>query len=196
MKKIIMYLSAFLPMFWLILIKDYATILIDAVAGEVPYSDLLSVQLFIVFGIVLLITIITIILISGNKNLSNDLVVATKVNNRTAEYYLGYYSLFILELFAFSFTDIVDIIVMSILLLLLGIVYVKNGLFFINPTMNIFRSFIFEVEFSDGNNNRTKILICKEKIKQGDSLNIDISNYGFTLAQKVESITEEITEDE
>ena len=196
MKKIIMYLSAFLPMFWLILIKDYATILKNAIAGEVPYSDLLSVQLFIVLGIVLLITIITIILISGNKNLSNDLVVATKVTNRTAEYYLGYFSLFILELFAFSFTDIVDIIVMSILLLLLGIVYVKNGLFFINPTMNIFRSFIFEVEFSDGNNIRTKILICKEKIKQGDSLNIDISNYGFTLAQKVESITEEKTEDE
>ena len=185
MKKIIMYLSAFLPMFWLILIKDYATILKDAIAGEVPYSDLLSVQLFIVLGVVLFITIITIILISGNKNLSNDLVVATKVTNRTAEYYLGYFSLFILELFAFSFTDIVDIIVMSILLLLLGIVYVKNGLFFINPTMNIFRSFIFEVEFSDGNNIRTKILICKEKIKQGDSLKIDISNYGFTLAQKV-----------
>lgn len=186
MKKIIMYLSAFLPMFWLILIKDYATILKDAIAGEVPYSDLLSVQLFIVLGIVILITVITVILISGNKNLSNDLVVAAKVTNRTAEYYLGYFSLFILELFAFSFTDLVDIIVMSTLLLLLGIVYVKNGLFFINPTMNIFRSFIFEVEFSDGNNIRTKILICKEKIKQGDSLKIDISNYGFTLAQKAE----------
>lgn len=196
MKKIIMYLSAFLPMFWLILIKDYATILKDAIAGEVPYSDLLSVQLFIVLGIVILVTIITIILISGNKNLSNDLVVATKVTNRTAEYYLGYFSLFILELFAFSFTDIVDIIVMSILLLLLGIVYVKNGLFFINPTMNIFRSFIFEVEFSDGNNIRTKILICKEKIQQGDSLNIDISNYGFTLAQKVKNVMEDNTEDE
>lgn len=196
MKKIMMYLSAFLPMFWLILIKDYATILKDAIASEVPYSDLLSIQLFIVLGVVLLITIITIILISGNKNLSNDLVVATKVTNRTAEYYLGYFSLFILELFAFSFTDIVDIIVMSILLLLLGIVYVKNGLFFINPTMNIFRSFIFEVEFSDGNNIRTKILICKEKIKQGDGLKIDISNYGFTLAQKVENITEVNTEDE
>ena len=196
MKKIIMYLSAFLPMFWLILIKDYATILEDAIAGEVPYSDLLSVQLFIVLGTVILITMITIILISGNKNLSNDLVVATKVTNRTAEYYLGYFSLFILELFAFSFTDIVDIVVMSILLLLLGIVYVKNGLFFINPTMNIFRSFIFEVEFSDGNNIRTKILICKEKIKQGDSLMVDISNYGFTLAQKVENITEENVEDE
>lgn len=196
MKKIIMYLSAFLPMFWLILIKDYASILKDAIAGEAPYSDLLSVQLFIVLGIVLFITIITIILISGNKNLSNDLVVAVKVTNRTAEYYLGYFSLFILELFAFSFTDIVDIVVMSILLLLLGIVYVKNGLFFINPTINIFRSFIFEVEFSDGNNIRTKILICKEKIKQGDSLMIDISNYGFTLAQKVENMTEENTEDE
>ena len=182
-------------MFWLILIKDYASILKDAIAGKTPYSDLLSVQLFIVLGVVLLITIITIILISGNKKLSNDLVVATKVTNRTAEYYLGYFSLFILELFAFSFTDIVDIIVMSALLLLLGIVYVKNGLFFINPTMNIFRSFIFEVEFSDGNNIRTKILICREKIQQGDSLNVDISNYGFTLAQKAETtVKEEVDE--
>lgn len=196
MKKIIMYLSAFLPMFWLVLIKDYATILKDAIGEKAKYSDLLNIQLFIVLGIVILITIITIILISGNKDLSNDLVVATKVTNRTAEYYLGYFSLFVLELFAFSFTDIVDIVVVLILLLLLGIVYVKNGLFFINPTMNIFRSFIFEVEFSDGNNIRTKILICKEKIQKGDSLNIDISNYGFTLAQKVENVTEDTTKDE
>lgn len=195
MKKIIMYLSAFLPMFWLILIKDYATILKDAIEGKAKYSDLLSVQLFIVVGIVIVITICTIVLISGNQNLSKDLVVASKVTNRTAEYYLGYFSLFILELFAFSFTDIIDIVVMSILLLLLGIVYVKNGLFFINPTLNIFRSFIFEVEFSDGNNIRTKMLVCKEKIQHGDSLNIDISNYGFTLAQKVKA-TEKEKEDE
>lgn len=195
MKKIIMYLSAFLPMFWLILIKDYATILKDAIGGEAKYSDLLSVQLFIVLGIVVLITIFAIVLISGNNDLSKDLVVATKVTNRTAEYYLGYFSLFILELFAFSFTEIIDIVVMSILLLLLGIVYVKNGLFFINPTMNIFRSFIFEVEFSDGNNTRTKILVCKEKIQQGDSLYIDISNYGFTLAKKAKT-TEKEKEDE
>ena len=185
MKKIIMYLSAFLPMFWLILIKDYATILKEAIDGEAPYSNLLNIQLFIVLGIVALVTIITMILISRNKKLSKDLIVATKVTNRTAEYYLGYFSLFVLELFAFSFIDIVDIVVMSILLLLLGIVYVKNGLFFINPTLNIFRSFIFEVEYTDGNKVRTKMLICKEKIQQGDSLNIDISNYGFTLAQKI-----------
>lgn len=185
----------FLPMFWLILIKDYATILKDAIEGKAKYSDLLSVQLFIVVGIVIVITICTIVLISGNQDLSKDLVVASKVTNRTAEYYLGYFSLFILELFAFSFTDIIDIVVMSILLLLLGIVYLKNGLFFINPTLNIFRSFIFEVEFSDGNNIRTKMLVCKEKIQQGDSLNIDISNYGFTLAQKVKA-TEKEKEDE
>lgn len=191
MKKFIMYLSAFLPMFWLVLIKDYAKILIDAINGDGEYVELLNVQLFIVLGIVILISIGSIILISGNKNLSNDLVIATKVTNRTAEYYLGYFSLFVLELFAFSFTDIVDIIVMSILLLLLGIVYIKNGLFFINPTINIFRGFIFEVEFSDGNNIRTKILICKEIIKEKDSLNIDISQYGFTLAQKVKQVQQE-----
>ncbi len=39
------------------------------------------------------------------------------------------------------------------------------------------------------------MLVCKEKIQQGDSLNIDISNYGFTLAQKVKA-TEKEKEDE
>lgn len=187
MKKIIMYLSAFLPMFWLVLIKDYVIILKDALSGKGKFDDLINVQLFIVLGIVILISICAVILISGNKNLSKDLVVVTKVTNRTAEYYLSYFSLFVLELFTISFTDIVDIILISILLLLLGIVYIKNGLFFINPTMNIFRSFIFEVEFSDGNNIRTKILICKEKIKEMDSLKIDISQYVFSLAQKAKN---------
>ncbi len=186
MKKVIMYLSAFLPMFWLILIKDYATILKNAISGEGLYTDLLSVQLFIVVGLVVLITICTIFLISKNKELSTDLVVVTSVTNRTAEYYLGYFSLFILELFAFSFTDVVDIIVMVVLLILLGIVYIKNGLFFINPTMNIYRSYIFEAEYNDGKAIRSKILICKEKIKVGDKLKVYVSNYAFTLASKAE----------
>ena len=186
MKKIIMDLAAFLPLFWLILRKDYATIVKNAISGEGSYTDLLSIQLFIVVGLVVSITICTIFLISKNMELSTDLVVVTNVTNRTAEYYLVYFSLFILELLAFSFTDIVDIIVMVILLILLGIVYVKNGLFFINPTMNIFRSYIFETEYNDGRAIRSKLLICKEKIKAGDKLNVDVSNYGFTLASKVE----------
>lgn len=182
MKKVIMYLSACLPMFWLTLIKDYLNILNDAKKGEGKYADLLNTQLFIVLGIVILVSICSIILILGNKKLSKDLVVVTKAKNRTAEYYLEYFSLFVLELLTFSFTDFVDIIVLTLLLLLLGVVYIRNDLFFINPTINIFRSFIYEVEYSDGN--KTKIIICKERIKRGDTLKIDISQYGFSFAQK------------
>ena len=80
---------------------------------------------------------------------------------------------------------------MAILLFLLGIVYIKNGLFFINPTLNIFRSFIYEVEFTDGIQNRSLILICKEKIEQEDYLKIKISQFDFSFAQKEESIKKE-----
>ena len=149
MKKVIMYLSAFLPMFWLILIKDYTTILNEAIQGKGTYSDLLSVQLFIILGVVIFITICMIVLMSRNKNLSRDLVVVKKVTNRTAEYYLGYFSLFILELFVFSFTEWVDIIIMLLLLFVLGIVYIKNGLFFINPTVNLFRGFIYALIYTE-----------------------------------------------
>ena len=185
MKKVIMYLSAFLPMFWLILIKDYTTILNEAIQGKVCYSDLLNTQLFVVLGVVIFITICTIILMLRNKKLSSDLVVVKKATNRTAEYYLGYFSLFILELFVFSFTEWVDIIVMLLLLFVLGIVYIKNGLFFINPTMNIFRSFIYEVVYDDGYEEKTKILVCADKIKIGDSIKIDVSDYDFSFARRI-----------
>ena len=62
------------------------------------------------------------------------------VKNRSAEYYLAYYSLFILALIEFSLTDPIDLTVLSLLLLVLGIVYIKNDLFFMNPTVNIFRA--------------------------------------------------------
>ena len=52
------------------------------------------------------------------------------------------------------------------------------------------------MEFSDGNVIRTKILICKEIIKENDSLNIDISQYGFSLAQKVKSVQRECEDNE
>ena len=68
------------------------------------------------------------------------------VKNRSAEYYLAYYSLFILALIEFSLTDPIDLTVLSLLLLVLGIVYIKNDLFFMNPTVNIFQSYIYEVD--------------------------------------------------
>lgn len=106
------------------------------------------------------------------------------VSNRTGEYYLGYYSLFILSLLGFSFINIVDILVLCLLIITLGVVYIKNELYFMNPTINIFRSYIYEVEYSYKDQIERKLIISKEKVKINEIIDIELSEFEFTFMRK------------
>lgn len=183
MKKIIMYLSAFIPMLWIMLIKDYLTLFIAAINETGDFCDLLNIGLFIALGLTILLTVAVAIMLFYNKKLSYDTVVVTKAKNRTAEYYLGYFSLFILALLGFSFTSIVDICVLTLILTVLGVVYIKNNLYFINPTINLVKGYIYEVEYNDGNMVRTRIIISKSKIEINKPLQIEVSEYDFAFAR-------------
>lgn len=183
MKNCLMYLSAFIPMFWIILIKDYSTILVNVIRDRAECKDFLNIALLFMLIMTVVLTIIFGVMIKNNKILDYDTVIVNKIKNRSAEYYLGYFSLFILALISFSFTNLVDIIVMILILIILGVVYIKNGLFFINPTINLFKGHIYEVEYYNDNIIQTKILFCNTAINVNDIILIDVSEYDFSFAK-------------
>lgn len=187
MKKIIMYLSAFIPLLWIMIIKDYLKLLVGAINGTNYFQALLNIWLFVALGLTSMLTMAFVIMLCHNKKLSYDTVIVKKAKNRTAEYYLGYFSLFILAPLGFSLTSIVDICVLVFILIILGVVYIKNNLYFINPTINLVKGYIYEVEYDDGNIIRTRIIVSKNKIEINKTLQIEISEYDFAFAREKEN---------
>lgn len=186
-RKIIMYLSAFLPMFFIMWIKE----ILIGIKNVLEKPELYTWQ-SIYLNSFLISQLIFIIFVSGgvvwlmrrNKKTGTYTVTLIKVKNRSAEYYLAYYSLFILALIEFSLSDLIDLVVLICLLFVLGVVYIKNDLFFMNPTINIFQSYIYEVEYETSQSLISKLIISPIKLSEGNFVDIDISEFEFTFLRR------------
>ena len=174
LRKLVMYLSAFLPMFLIMWIKEILLGIRNVLEKPWKYS----------WKRIFLIGLILYCLLKRNQRTSVYTITLKTVKNRSAEYYLAYYSLFILALIEFSLTDPIDLTVLSLLLLVLGIVYIKNDLFFMNPTVNIFQSYIYEVEYETHQTTISKLIISPVKLSEGNIIDIDVSEFEFTFFRR------------
>lgn len=186
-RKLIMYISAFLPMLVIMWIKDVLIGVCNVI--DMPWkfkwsSVYLNPFLISELVFIVLIGLLIMWLLKRDKKAGSYTVTLKGVKNRSAEYYLEYYSLFILALIEFSLTDPIDLIVLVLLLVVLGVVYIKNDLFFMNPTINIFRSFIYEVEYETSQATITKLIISPVKLSEGNVIDIDISEFEFTFLRR------------
>ena len=184
-KKIILYISTFLPLLGIMWIKECVLFVLDIHSQKAMWKDLyfnpfLITELLLMISIAIMLSI----LLKRSKKTATKRIKITAVKNRTAEYYLAYNALFVLSLIGFSLTDITDIVVLSLLFFILGFVYVKNDLYFINPTINIFRSYIYEIEYADGKEMVGKLVIAKEKLKIKEIIEIEVSEFEFTFARR------------
>lgn len=176
-----MYLSVFLPLFVIMWLKEVALIVLSIFNEKMNWKDLINIYLIAWFLIIIILVIFFIKLMTNNKKLTTYKIKVIKVKNRTAEYYLGYSSVFIVSLVGFSLMNVVDVFVLVLLLIALGVVYIKNDLYFINPTVNMFKSYIYEVEYKNKDNLETKTIISNKKIKPDDTIDIELSQFEFTF---------------
>lgn len=186
-RKLIMYVSAFLPMFVIMWVKEVLKIVRETLGKPTVVAGWKA--LYNPYLIAELVSIIVVgasvfFLMQRNNRLGVYTIIVKSVKNRSAEYYLAYYSLFILALIEFSLTDPIDLVVLVMLMAVLGIVYIKNDLYFMNPTINIFRSFIYEVEYETNDSTLTKLIISPERIMEGNVVDIDISEFEFTFLRR------------
>ena len=191
LRKLIMYISAFVPMFLIMWIKEVLIGVRNVLENPCEHTwKSLYLNPYLISELVFIILVGVALgwLLKQNKQVGTYTIALKKTKNRSAEYYLAYYSLFILALIEFSLTDWIDLVVLILLLIVLGIVYVKNDLFFMNPTINIFQSYIYEVEYEIDQAKITKLIISPEKLSEGNIIEVYISEFEFTfLRRKLEN---------
>ena len=151
MKNVLLYLSAFIPMYALIILKQ----IIELIMGN------LKVSFLNFFVIALLVVVIVLGLIGLKMEISNPKASSTKIivtckTNTTDEHFLGYFSLFVLFAITFDLSKVSMLIVFIIILIMIGVVYVKNKLFYINPFLNILGFNFYDITYKEVGSRKEK----------------------------------------
>lgn len=137
-----LYLSAFVPLYCLILIK----LVIDIINNNLTFNVLNT----LIFILMLLLIFVGIFGLIWNMKFYNGKVREIEIIKKqsiTAEHFLGYFSLFVLFALTFELEKISMFVIFVIILILIGIVYIKNDLFYINPFLNILGYNFYDITF-------------------------------------------------
>ena len=146
--NILLYISAFLPMLAVMWLKELITLAVNAIDNykaaavanptvnvQFDWSVFVNVFLIVELVFIIIVTIALFRLMHSNKNSAVKMVKIKNVKNQVAEYYLAYYSLFVLALIGFSLVNIADIISLCLLMTILGMLKRSMVLFLLYWTI-------------------------------------------------------------
>lgn len=180
MKNILLYLSAFIPMYVLILIKE----IFELTIGDEKFTWL-SVVVFCFLTLVIALGIIGLLLeVYNKKQKAIDIVILSK-NNITDRHFLGYFSLFVLFAITFDLSRISMFAVFVVILSMIGIVYIKNNLFYINPFLNILGFNFYSIEYENETGEKgTTHIFCRGDIYLKKKYRVKIKDENFSFVSK------------
>ncbi len=181
MKNVLLYLSAFIPMYVLIVIKE----IFELTVGEEKFTWLSAVVLTFL-AVVILLGVVGLLLEIFNKKQRAKKVRIVSKNNITDRHFLGYFSLFVLFAITFDLSRLSMFVDFVIILIMIGVVYVKNKLFYINPFLNIlgynFYSIEYEVEGEEGK--KSTHIFFRGNLVLGNEYRVKIKDENFSFVSK------------
>lgn len=145
MQKIILFISAFVPMYILFLINLIVEIINNNLTFNVTNTCVcVGLIIFTLIGTIGLMLIIKF----GCKEYKSITVLSKK--NITDQHFLNYFSLFVLLALTFDLSKICFVCVFVVIIIFIGIVYVKNNIFYVNPLLNILGYSFYDITYTMG----------------------------------------------
>lgn len=147
-KRIGLFLSSFVPLFFLLIIKEVVEIL-----NSNWTLNFLNTFFLIILGMMLIIGVVSLLILLKDVNVCDcEYVKITSKTNTTDQHFLGYFSLFVLFAISFEIEMCSMALVFFIVLSMIGIVYIKNDMYFINPLLNILGYSFYDIEYTTNEN--------------------------------------------
>lgn len=181
-KNLLLYISAFMPMYVLILIKLIVEIFNDNlhfnVLNTLNLGTLLSL---IVLGVVGLVWNILL-----EKDKAKEIVILDK-QNITDQHFLGYFSLFVFFAIPLDLANMSNYCIYVVILILIGIVYINNSLYYINPLLNILGYNFYNIKYVEkgGKEERSaKIFYRGDLILEDKTYWVKLKNTNFAFIEK------------
>lgn len=177
LKDLLLFLSAFVPMFVLILLR----LVIDMINTNLSFNVLNTLNM---------VTLILLIIcgcyglyynIHSNEG-SKPAIILSK-ENITDQHFLGYFSLFVLFALQLELTLVSGYILFVCIMVFIGIVYIKNSLFYINPLLNLLGYNFYTITYKlEGKSQlREAKMFYKGELETNKKYMIKIKNQNFTF---------------
>lgn len=158
--QICLFLSSFSPLFILILLKE----LIEILNGNWSFNVLNTVLMFalLVMFFAGVFSLLLTIKKFGNQ-VGKEISILEK-QNITDQNFLGYFSIFVLFALSFEIELCSMAFIFFAILLLIGIVYIRNDIYYINPLINILGFSFYDLTIIiDGKKQKIRAF-CKGRI--------------------------------
>lgn len=104
--------------------------------------------------------------LNGTKNLP---ITIKKVDNESFEY-LTFLTTYIIPLVCIDLKSIRYIFVLLVLLIIIGMIFIKNDFYLGNPTLALMNYRLYRIKLNEGNEETEKVVITKDILKDGDSI--------------------------
>ena len=183
MKNILLYLSAFMPMYILIIIKQ----LLELLFGNINFSAL-TIIVFVSLLLAIGLGISGLLLEIKNKKQQTEHIIIVSKENLTDQHFLGYFSLFVLFAITFDLSKTSMFVIFVLIVIMIGIVYVKNKLFYINPFLNVLGFNFYNITYKTNEDNKTlstKIFFKGNLMLETPyEVKIKDENFAFVVKQK------------
>lgn len=132
--------------------------------------------LLIVISIALIILLKIVLHCTKDPNLTTDIDIQ-EVNNMNSNYITNYFSVYIFPFITLNMTSLDGVGTVIILTVIIGYVYIKNDILYINPILNIiFKYNIYSIEIKE-NSKLIEIVLLSKKKRTELKINPNISAY-------------------
>lgn len=154
MAKVVLFISAFVPMYILFLIN-----LIVELINENLTLNVTNTVVLVGLIVLMLVGLIGLFVIISNKGNSKEKIQVLSQKNLTDQHFLNYFSLFVLLALTFDLSKICFVCVFVVILVFIGIVYIKNNIYYVNPLLNILGFSFFDITYFDEGGDEKEIRI-------------------------------------
>lgn len=120
----------------------------------------------------------------NNKKYKTIKVLSKK--NITDQHFLNYFSLFVLLALTFDLSKICFVCVFVVIIIFIGIVYIKNNIFYVNPLLNILGYSFYDITYedSDGKTQELRIFFKGTLDLSGEKYELCVSNRNLNFLKK------------
>ena len=182
LKNLLLYISAFVPMYVLIFVK-----LIVEIANQNLTFNVLNTLNFVTLMFLILSGAVGLL---WNVKFSNEhsmKIVIVKKQNITDQHFLGYFSLFVFFAIPLDLSLVSAYCIYILVLVMIGIVYINNSLYYINPLLNILGYSFYDIDYKqegDEKLKKAKIFFKGEALQEGESYYVNLKNKHFSFIDK------------
>ena len=181
LKNIMLFLSAFIPMYFLIWVK-----LVMELINDNLHFNVLNTIVFVSLIVVIALGLLGLKLEIFNKKEKSQKVIIMEWNNITDRHFLGYFSLFVLFAITFDLSKVSMVVVFVLILCMIGVVYVKNKLFYINPFLNILGFNFYKISYKVENDEQVlqTHIFYRGNLKENKFYWVKIKDENFSFVDK------------